>query len=659
MKKIPDSHILKWVLIPFLKTWKALHHKAWNKIFLILLVLSLLFWISFYTPYIFLEEEKKTNNGSIIIFDKNGAPLTIKGKEWGYSKVYTGSLDAPLIEEILQVEDARFFEHNGLDIRAKVASIIANIEAWAIVRGWSTITEQYIKNTYFPSERRSIFWKMREAYLGVFLELLMSKDEILRKYLDTLYLWNGIYGIQAGSEVFFWKSDIKKLTEDERIELLYRIHSPSDDKNESYKQTLERKLGRKYTQPNHEEKWYYINLYPIFTSRIENELKKYCKNEYNSLENFILSSSWIISSDFSDEICNSRHQVLHTWIDKDLMEVADTILSGTIRGMREKNIQNGSILIIDTKNKKVKAYLGNIKNWWSVDMITRRRSVGSILKPFLYLLALKNWASVNSFILDDIKIYPTGYDNKWFIPQNYIPKSYGPVRLREALGNSLNASAVRITETIWLWKVYEYLRQMGIDFNHDAGYYGYGLILWTPELTLENIVWSYEKLTHFEDPNIYIIANTLSDERNRTKTFGISSVLNTSHAIPVKTGTSTDFRDNWAIWYTNNIIIGVWVGNNDGSPMIEVSWISWAWSIWRRLTEYMIETRTLEPIKKKYPNWIYERIICQDSSCFQKEVILDNTWTIQETRPKDGIFYRKDFFWWLDPDEQYRWNIQD
>ena len=635
----------------FLKKWKKQRQKSWNTLPLILIILSLFIWLGFYGSYIFLEKGKKIEHWSLIIFDKDWFLLTQKGKEWGYSKAYTGSLETPLIQEILQVEDRRFLDHDGIDIYGKIASISANIEAWYIIRGWSTITEQYIKNTYFPSLKRNIFWKIREAYFSIILEILRKKEEILREYINTVYLWEGIYGIQAGSEVLFWKSDIKNLTPDERMEILYRIHSPSDETNFSYKQILSKKLWREYRKVDNKKSWYYINLYPIFTARIEEEIEKYCRKESNSLENFVI--------EISKDICKSQNQVLKTSIDNKLMSISEEILSGTIWSMREKNIKNGSVFIIDTKNKKVKAYIGNTKNWWAIDMITRRRSVGSILKPFLYLLALERWASANSFILDDIKIYPTGYENKWFIPQNYIPKSYGPVRLREALGNSLNASAVRTTEILWLWRVYEYLRGNGLDFNHDAWYYWYGLLIWTPELTLENIVWSYEKLTHMWKANTYIVADILSDERNRAKTFWISSILNTSIPIPVKTGTSTDFRDNWAIWYTKDIVMGIWVGNSDSSSMIEVSWISWAWSIWHRISEYMIENRILERLEKKYPSWVYQRVICRDISCFQKEIILDNTGVLQKSRPKSGIFYKKDFFGELDPDEQYRWNIED
>lgn len=204
-------------------------------------------------------------------------------------------------------------------------------------------------------------------------------------------------------------------------------------------------------------------------------------------------------------------------------------------------------------------------------MITRRRSVGSLLKPFIYLLALRSGADSEDYILDDKTIYETGVDGKYFIPENYNPKSYGPIRLREALGNSLNAATVRITDIIGITNVYNALRGFGLSLDHDVGYYGYGISLGTVETSMENIISSYRSLLEYSDPNIWQIAHILSDSRNRARTFGISSILNTSIPQSVKTGTSTDFRDNWAVSYSPDAIIGVWVGNTDGSSMGDVS----------------------------------------------------------------------------------------
>ncbi len=206
-------------------------------------------------------------------------------------------------------------------------------------------------------------------------------------------------------------------------------------------------------------------------------------------------------------------------------------------------------------------------------MITRRRSVGSILKPLIYLMALKNGADTEDLILDAMRSYPTD-QGKNFIPFNYIPSSYGPLPLKEALANSLNSATVRLTEHIGITKVYDTLRVYGLDLEHDVGHYGYGIGIGTAELSLENVVKSYAHLTDITQADEYLISETLKNPKNRARTFGISSILNTSIPLAVKTGTSTDFRDNWAISYSPEIIIGVWVGNVDGSSMRDVSGVA-------------------------------------------------------------------------------------
>lgn len=208
-------------------------------------------------------------------------------------------------------------------------------------------------------------------------------------------------------------------------------------------------------------------------------------------------------------------------------------------------------------------------------MIRRRRSVGSLLKPFVYREALRDGADTEDMILDTFRAYPTD-QGKDFIPFNYIPTSYGPLPLREALGNSLNSATVRITEQLGLENVYRAFREIGLDLEHDIGYYGYGLSIGTAELTLENIVESIPSLLDMSDMNNFLIMQALRDPSNRARTFGESSILNSSIPLPVKTGTSTDFRDNWAISYHPHAIIGVWVGNNNHQSMRDISGITGA-----------------------------------------------------------------------------------
>ena len=129
--------------------------------------------------------------------DRHGIILTDISRPGGYQKDYSGSLDTEIVRGILEIEDARFYEHSGINTKAKIASIYQNIQAGTIVRGGSTITEQYIKNTYYPSSPRSMIQKIRELIGAIIIENKMTKEQILRRYLSTVYMGNGEYGIQT------------------------------------------------------------------------------------------------------------------------------------------------------------------------------------------------------------------------------------------------------------------------------------------------------------------------------------------------------------------------------------------------------------------------------------------------------------------------------
>jgi penicillin-binding protein 1A len=118
----------------------------------------------------------------------------------GYQIDYSGSLDTDLIRGILAIEDARFYEHSGVDTWAKMASIYQNLEAGTIVRGGSTITEQYIKNTYYPGSPRTLLQKIRESIAAIIIEHRLSKAEILRGYLSVVYMGNMEYGVPSQVE---------------------------------------------------------------------------------------------------------------------------------------------------------------------------------------------------------------------------------------------------------------------------------------------------------------------------------------------------------------------------------------------------------------------------------------------------------------------------
>jgi penicillin-binding protein 1C len=282
--------------------------------------------------------------------------------------------------------------------------------------------------------------------------------------------------------------------------------------------------------------------------------------------------------DIPRDFCTSSHLPLRTSLDLTATLRATEILEATLYPLEGKNVHNGAILAIEPKTEKILVYVGNRNESTgnAIDMVSKRRSVGSVLKPFLYLIGLHSDMDPSDLILDDTKVYQTGNNGVSYISENYNPKSYGPITLREALGNSLNSATVRLSEHIGIGRIYASLRSLGFPLEREAGYYGYTIMLGGIELSLEEVVDGYKNLANLLDGENFLLYDMLSDGMNRAMTFGVSSILNTSIPLAVKTGTSTDFRDNWTIGYNESIIIGVWVGNVDRSSMDDISGVTGA-----------------------------------------------------------------------------------
>jgi len=635
--------------------WIILYHmkKLWYT-WCICVFISLLA-VSYWGIHPLMHDTRSDIPGHITLYDRHGNMITLKGLPWGFSIAYTGSLEYSVFADILRIEDQRYYRHMGIDLYGKIGSIRDNMIHGSIVRGWSTITEQYIKNRYYPYADRTYRQKVREAIGAIFLELFQDKDTIYRGYLDTIYFWKRIYGIQALMSTQYSYPTPKNLSENEISDIITRIKYPNiTEKNihlvQEYKKHITKKLGYIHL-------WDIVEiqgikgyeLFPQVTQYIIQSQKDYCKDKKDNL-NKILIYTYL-------DICHTASIHMTLSIDRDIMRTASILLEGTLEQYHEKNITAWAIYIYDAIDKKIRAYISNRK-WKSIDMIQRARSAGSILKPFVYLLALEHGAEIESLILDESREYPTGVDGKIFVPQNYIPKSYGPVTLKESLWNSLNTATVRITEKIWLVHVYDFLKKSQLDITMDIWYYGYGLSLWNIELSLANIVESYGLFLKKEDPNIFLIGKVLSDPNNRARTFGRSSILNTSVYLPVKTGTSTDFRDNWVVSYSDNLVIWVWMGNEDGSPMYDVSGVSGAGPLWHKLAEYLIERNLLSYTETPPPMGIYASHLCLDRGCRQQILTyLKNTGSIQSLR-QENIYYKEDFFDRITTDEKIKWNIQ-
>lgn len=632
-------------------TWKF----SFQKKMILLIVSSLSIGFIIYTFYPLYNESSRINPlpGRYVFYDRNGELITELPKKTGYFITYTWSLDNDFTQNLIKIEDQEFYHHFGINFRAKVRSLVDNMESGQIVSWGSTITEQYIKNYYFIEARRTILQKIRESSLALYLSITRTKVEILREYLNTLYMGNNIYGIHSAINVYFGKDDLSELTTQEQIILLSIIKYPGI-------KTLKEKhfvdYAKKIQSRLHQDQWTIdqtflpshkdINIFPFVTNKIIQSL----------------------TDDTNQEV------IIHATIDAKLQTFAIKKLQSSIENLKSKNLTNGAIFAFNPQSWDILVYQGS-KDFHSkeidgqVDMTQRRRSIWSALKPFIYLFALESGANPDDFILDIEKRYEIYGTNKFYYPTNYNLREYKIVRLKEALWNSLNIATVRLVEFLWLHAVFQAVKDFWIDFDHDIGHYYYSFPLGSPELTLQNVVESYAKLNiNIEDvykarihqdqskekakqgittntPNKIILKNILSDPKNRILSFWINSILNTSILQSVKTGTSVDFKDNWTFSYSPTFTIGIWVGNNDNSSMEAVNGITGAWTIWHAIIEEAIRTGYIknEPYLEN-EKWLYRKYLCLDYRCFQKESIITKRQIDYKSRILEKNYFLDEFF---------------
>lgn len=289
--------------------------------------------------------------------------------------------------------------------------------------------------------------------------------------------------------------------------------------------------------------------------------------------------------------------MIHTTLDLELQDEVQRIIDNRLQRLAYRQVGNGAALIIDHETNQilpwVVGYAGQKdKPFNQVDAVLARRQPGSALKPLLYTNALLHgWTAATC--LDDSPL-EEGVGIGMHSYQNYSRAHYGNVSVREALGNSLNIPAIRAIQFVGLETFLSFLRDLGIEsLSQHPNVYGDGLALGNGELSLRELVEAYTVLARmgdhkplsalegqhlqsnnrrvFSDDVASLIADIMSDPAAREKEFGLNSILNFPHQTAVKTGTSSDYRDAWAVGFNDKYTVGVWMGNMDYSPMQEVT----------------------------------------------------------------------------------------
>lgn len=513
--------------------------------------------------------------------DRRGEQLNVTYEnDWNiHDVVKLHSVPEFLADTIVISEDKRFFDHSGVDWLARLSAIKQNILAFKVVRGASTISEQVVRMIH---PRPRTFWsRWLEGFEANSLENQFSKLEILEFYLNQVPYKARRRGIVQASRYYFDR-DVSTLNKKEMLALSVFVRSPMWLDPVKHKESLDWAIGNLASRLEmSNENLQKINKQVVTLNKLKNK---------PDVSHFI-GYAEAVQNNYSDT------GVVNTTIDIELQVKAQKILNSRLDRLRKDNAGNGAVLIVNHESNEVLSwvigYAGiDDKKYNKIDAVTVKRQPGSALKPLLYANAIREgWTAAT--MLDDSPLEESvGLGMHTY--HNYSRDHYGLISLRESLGNSLNIPAVKAIQFVGTGNFLTFLQELGVkSLSGHPNVYGDGLALGNGELTLYELVQAYtvmarmgdyKPLSFFDGEHLNngshrvlsedvtsLVADIMSDPTAREKEFGWDSVLNFPYQTAVKTGTSSDYRDAWAVGFNDKYTIGVWIGNLDYSEMNEVT----------------------------------------------------------------------------------------
>ena len=525
------------------------------------------------------------------LLDRHMKPITITYKNhWNmHDIVRLHEMPEFLQEAFIVSEDKRFYDHHGVDWTARMHAVWQNIAAMTKVRGASTISEQTIKMLH--PRPRTIWTRWLEGWEAGQLEKRFSKNEIIEFYMNQVPYSAQRRGVVQAARYYFDR-DLETLNQQEMMTLAVLVRAPSrldPLKNpEAAKPAIER-LAKNMDIP--------VDWAKHSVSNNQDHRVGHVAPSFSQLRNRSIKASHYAKFIYAQNNTNNRK--IQTTLDLNLQNATQTILEKRLQNLKISNVKNGAVLIVDHKTNEILSWVvaGDSNPEYpgsAIDAITTPRQPGSTLKPLLYALALENGFTAATLIDDSPLSESVGFGQHTY--HNYSRIHYGKVSLREALGNSLNIPAVKTLQEVGTEKFLKTLHKLGIEsLKNHPDIYGDGLALGNGEITLYELVQAYTTLARHgqfkplvftkeetrygnkENKSIFtkeatsLIANILSDPKARTREFGASGLLNFPIQTAVKTGTSNDYRDAWAIGFNHRYTVGVWMGNMNRESMKKIT----------------------------------------------------------------------------------------
>jgi penicillin-binding protein 1C len=532
----------------------------------------------------------------LVLLDRHGAALRATRSDAGRGGwTSLAEMDPKLLQAFLAVEDRRFYEHRGVDLRALGRALRDGVRAGRVVSGGSTIPMQLarlLRGTprTLPGKLSQIFWALR-------LDTHLDKQTLLEQYLNRVPLGQGTAGVTAAAGLYFGAS-ARNLSLGQAALLAALAHAPARDnpfaaptRARARRATaLARMAAQGYARP---EDLARANAEPVLV--------------HDATAPFLAPHFTTRVLEWIERDGAIRTGERRTTLDLGLQTDLEAEVRHTVSVLRDKSVAHAAVIVLDNANGDILAWVGSpdffADTAGQVDMVVSPRQPGSALKPFVFGLGFDRGLTPASILPDLPRTFQTTLGP--YRPRNYDRQFHGPVRARDALGSSYNVPAVELAQRLGVASLLATLHHAGFEtLEHSAEYYGLGLALGNGDVTLLELANAYRALANggawrpaqwtasggdvevtrtrpverrvMSRQAATLVLDILSDPVARVPSFGVETPLDFPFKAAAKTGTSRHFTDNWAVVTTGGFTVAVWVGNFSGRPMQGVGGITGA-----------------------------------------------------------------------------------
>lgn len=615
-----------------------------------IIIAGFLIWVSTLSLPDFSTFENRQVSNSTKIYDRTGKIVLYDlYQNVRRTKVDMNAISPNIKNATIAIEDAEFYTHHGFRPLSFLRAVYVNITHAGYAQGGSTITQQVVKNTLLTREK-SVTRKLKEIILALKLEKTLNKDEILSIYLNENPYGGTIYGVQEASEAYFGKSAATvSLTEAAYIAALPQsptFYSPYGQHRDALEKRKNFVLERMFEQG-------FISKEEKESSQKENITFKPLRGRDMVGLHFVFYVREQLEEKYGkDTVLNGGLRVITT-LDYNLQSQLEKLVKEeTFSNLLKNKATNAGLIALDPKTGDILAMVGS-RDFFDQDIdgqfnITlANRQPGSSFKPIVYSAAFEKGYTPET-ILFDVKTQfsslcdPDGKplnENKksedvCYSPDNYDNQFRGPISLRDSLAQSLNIPSVKLLYLTGMKNAITLANKMGLSTINDPARYGLSLVLGGGEVSLYDMASAYgvfanngiytRPRTILSVSDLYneindetemtqkqvlnenttsLISSVLSDNTARTPSYGAASALYfPDRPVAVKTGTTNDYRDLWVMGYTPSLVLGMWAGNNDNSPVEKKVSGALLAPIWHKAIVIATKDMEKEYFKEPKPN---------------------------------------------------------